>query len=182
MKDDVELHTSRLILRPVRLEDVEPWSAMLVDPETMQFLGGPRSSYLIWLELRSLGGGWYLDGFSRFSVLEKESGRWVGWVGPLSPQGWPGPEVGWGIIRDRWGLGYATEAASASINWAFDHLGWTEVSHFIGSDNFRSQAVAQRLGSYKRGTSVVPSLGTESSVEIWGQSREQWKLSRSHSG
>ena len=66
-----------------------------------------------------------------FSVIEKSTGRWVGRLAPWTPDGWPGTEVGWGIARDRCGLGYATEAATAAIDWAFDALGWSEVIHVI---------------------------------------------------
>ena len=33
-----------------------------------------------------------------FSVFEKDSGRWIGRLGPWEPHGWPGKEVGWGIV------------------------------------------------------------------------------------
>ena len=42
-----------------------------------------------------------------------------------------------------WGRGYATEGAAASIDWAFDNLGWTEVIHTIAPDNIASQGVAR---------------------------------------
>ena len=43
---DFELRTARLILRPPRLEDFEPWASMLADEETTRFLGGVRSPYV----------------------------------------------------------------------------------------------------------------------------------------
>ena len=45
-------------------------------------------------------------------------------MGPWSPEGWPGTEVGWSFLREAGGKGYATEAATAAIDWAFDALGW----------------------------------------------------------
>lgn len=70
-----------------------------------------------------VAGSWSLLGFGMFSVLERDTGRWVGRVGPLHPDGWPGDEVGWGIARGAWGRGYATEAAAAAMEWSFDILG-----------------------------------------------------------
>ena len=66
-----------------------------------------------------MAGAWAIQGFAMFSVIEKVSGRWIGRIGPWQPEGWPGTEIGWGIVRDRCGFGYATEAAAATIDWAF---------------------------------------------------------------
>ena len=110
-----------------------------------------------------------------FSVIEKSSGRWVGRVGPWYPDGWPGTEIGWGIVSDCWGRGYATEAAIAAIDWVFDVLGWSEVIHVIDIDNAASQAVARKLGSRKRGPARLPAPYESTLVDIWGQTREEWR-------
>lgn len=82
-----------------------------------------------------------------FSVIEKKSGRWIGRLGPWFPDGWPGTEVGWGLVRDAWGKGYAFEGCVAAIDWVFANLDWTEMVHSIHPDNAASKALAQRLGS-----------------------------------
>lgn len=38
-------------------------------------------------------GAWTIRGFSMFSVIEKDSGQWIGRLGPWQPEGWPGTEV-----------------------------------------------------------------------------------------
>jgi RimJ/RimL family protein N-acetyltransferase len=109
-----------------------------------------------------------------FSVIEKATGRWIGRMGPWQPEGWPGTEVGWSLVREAWGKGYATEGATACIDWAFDHLGWTEVIHCIAPENTASQAVARRLGStyLREGHLPAPING---SCQLWGQTKEQWQ-------
>ena len=47
---------------------------------------------------------------------------------------------------DWWGLGYATEAGAESIRYGFEEFGEDQLFSTILTDNFRSQAVAQRLG------------------------------------
>lgn len=172
------LETERLILRPQVVEDFDSWAALMADEEATRHLGGPQPRPVAWRGFCSNAGSWAMLGFSMFSVLEKASGRWIGRIGPLKPEGWPGPEVGWAIARDFWGQGYATEAAAASIDWAFDHLGWTEVIHCIDPDNLRSQAVARRLGSHNLRVGFLPPPVDDKPIDLWGQSRDEWRARR----
>ncbi len=169
------LETERLILRPTALEDFEPWAAMMADEETARFIGGVQSPAQVWRGMMTMAGSWALHGWAMFSVIEKASGHWVGRLGPWTPHGWPGTEVGWGIVRTAWGRGYATEGATAAIDWAFDHLGWTDVIHCIDPDNHGSRGVAERLGSYNRGPGQLPPPFEAARIDIWGQTREEWR-------
>jgi RimJ/RimL family protein N-acetyltransferase len=145
------------------------------DGDASRFIGGPMGRAAAWRGFMAMAGAWTINGYAMFSVVEKATGRWVGRVGPWSPEGWPGTEVGWGLIRDAWGKGYAVEAAAASIDWAFHQLGWTEVIHCIDPDNAPSQAVARRLGSVNRGPGRLPEPLQDYPVDIWGQTREAWR-------
>mgnify|MGYP003788524197 CR=1 FL=1 len=82
--------------------------------------------------------------------------------------------MGWGIASDRCRLGYAKEAATAAIDWAFEALGWSEVIHVIDVDNAASQAVARSLGSRNRGRGQLPAPYEAIAVDIWGQTRAEW--------
>lgn len=176
MIDGPQLETERLLLRPPRREDFDAWAAFVADEEAMRYLGGPQPRSMAWRYLLTIAGAWQIQGFSMFSVLEKDTGRWVGRVGPWFPEGWPGAEVGWAIVRDRWGRGYAGEAAAATIDWAFDTLGWSEIIHVIDLGNAASVAVARKLGSSHRGAGRLPAPHEQVSVDIWGQTRAEWAL------
>lgn len=176
--DTLQLETPRLILRMPRLADLDSWAAMMADEEAARFIGGVTSRELTWRSLMTMIGAWHATGVSMFSVVEKASGRWVGRLGPWMPEGWPGTEIGWAIVRDCWGRGYATEGAEAAIAFAFDHLGWTEVIHSIAPDNRSSQQVARKLGSQNRGAGRLPPPFADSPVDIWGQTRAEWKARR----
>jgi RimJ/RimL family protein N-acetyltransferase len=128
-----------------------------------------------WRSFMMMAGAWSLRGYAMFCVLEKTTGRWVGRLGPWHPEGWPGTEVGWGIVRDWWGRGYAAEGAAATIDWAFDKLGWTDVIHVIDLDNLPSQAVARKLGSRLLRRGHLPAPFDHTQVDVWGQSREEWR-------
>ncbi|HUN25119.1 MAG TPA: GNAT family N-acetyltransferase [Steroidobacteraceae bacterium] len=174
----MQIETARLILRPVRIEDFDAWVALMADAEAARFIGGPQPRSVAWRGFMSVAGAWHLTGCSMFSVLERETGRWVGRVGPWRPEGWPGPEVGWAIVRDCWGRGYATEAAVATIDWAFAALGWSEVIHTISPQNAISQRVAHKLGARNRGAGRLPPPFEHVAVDIWGQSRAEWDRTR----
>jgi len=173
--DDLQLGTNRLVLRPPRGGDLDAWAEMMMDEEAARFIGGVTPRAVSWRGLMTMIGCWHAHGFAMFSVIEKSSGRWVGRLGPWMPEGWPGPEIGWAIVRDCWGRGYATEGAIAATNWAFDHLGWSRMIHSIDPDNVASQKVAQRLGSRNLGPGRLPPPFEESRVDIWGQSRDEWR-------
>ena len=174
----LQLETPRLLLRPTGPEDFEAWAAFMADAESARFIGGVQPRPVAWRGFLTMAGAWVIQGFSMFSVVEKNSGRWVGRVGPWYPKGWPGTEVGWGIARDRCGLGYATEAATATIDWVFAELGWTEVIHTIAPENVASQVVARKLGSRHRGRGQLPEPYAHLATEIWGQTREEWLARR----
>ncbi|MBA3678233.1 MAG: GNAT family N-acetyltransferase [Sphingosinicella sp.] len=172
------LETDRLILRPPIAEDFEGWAEFLGDAEATQYIGGPQARAGAWRSMATMTGSWSLKGFSMFSVIERESGRWIGRLGPWQPEGWPGTEVGWGLIQSAWGKGYALEGAEAAIDWAFDNLDWTDVIHTIDPANIASQALARRLGSYNRGPGKLPAPFDHLSVDVWGQTKEEWRRHR----
>lgn len=173
------LETERLILRPPRLEDFDAWAAFMDDGEHVRYVGGRQSRPVAWRNMMSVIGSWTAYGFAFFSVIEKSSGRWIGRVGPWRPEGWPGTEVGWGIVADSCGKGYAVESAEATMDWAFEALGWTKVIHTIDLANVPSKKVAAGVGARLLRYGRLPEPFDDKEVEIWGQTREEWFARRS---
>ncbi len=172
------IETARLILRPPTLEDFPRWADFQADAETTRFIGGPKSPAEVWRVLMSVAGAWSLTGVGFFSVIEKASGRWMGRIGPWHPHGWPGTEVGWSLHADAMGRGYALEAAVASMDYAVDVLGWTDIVHTIDPDNVASAKLAQRLGSTHRGPGRLPEPFQDAVVDVWGQTAGDWASNR----
>jgi RimJ/RimL family protein N-acetyltransferase len=169
------LQTERLILRPPEAGDLDAWAGLMADPESARFIGGAMSRSQSWRVLAGMTGSWPLCGFGQFSVIERSSGDCVGRVGPWQPEDWPGQEIGWALMRRAWGRGYATEAASACMDWVFDRLGWPEAIHCIHPDNEPSKAVARRLGSTLARITRLPPPSDDFDCEIWSQSAEAWR-------
>ena len=169
------IETERLILREIDPErDFEAWARSMADENTVRYLGTrPMSRAEAWRSMAHVIGHWKIRGYGFFSLESKATGEWVGRVGPWNPEGWPAPEVGWTISPDHLRKGYATEAARASIDYAYETLGWDSVIHVILPGNAASIGVAEKVGSTLQGThSGVPGV-TDEEVLIYGQARRQ---------
>ena len=172
------LITERLILRPPVQADLDGWAAALADEEAQRYLGGAQPREVAWRKMAEMTGSWALMGYGMFSVILKDTGGWIGRIGPWRPEGWPGSEVGWGLARQAWGRGYALEAATASMDWAFDHLGWSDVIHTIDPQNATSIVLAHRLGSTRLRETALPPPFAGRMIDVYGQTAEQWKAGR----
>ena len=174
MPMDLVIGTERLVLRRWRVTDVAPNTEMLADPATARFITpdgkAVTDEFVGWRNAAIMAGHWALHGFGLFVIEEKQTGRYVGRVGPWFPAGWPGFEVGWGIARSFRGKGYAVEAAAASIDWAFACFETDKLVHCIRPENVASQKVAQRLGAtIERQVELVDHI-----VDLWVTRREAW--------
>ena len=167
------METERLVLRMFRESDTDAYAEMVGDPEVMRFLGGgqpvPRAE--AWRNMAMVLGHWHLRGYGMWAVEEQASGELVGRVGCWRPEGWPGLEVGWTLRRRFWGRGYATEAARASVAYAFEALDQTRVISLIAPENVNSIRVAERLGEKPEGEWDI--FGTK--VIIYAVGREEFK-------
>ena len=176
--DRLQLETPRLLLRPPRLEDFDAWADFMADEVATRYIGGVQPRATAWRGFMCMCGAWAMTGVAMFSVIEKATGRWVGRLGPWNPEGWPEPEVGWGIAREHWGKGYASEGAAAARDYAFDVLGWKRVIHCIDPDNQASAGVARKLGSVLLRPVRMPPPYEHVAMEAWGQAREEWRMRR----
>lgn len=144
------IRTERLILRQWDQEDIQPFSQMCSDKDVMEFfpkLLTAEESYTMGRRIQSLIAelGW---GF--WAVELPGQSKFIGFVGLHTPKESmpfsPCVEVGWRLAKPYWGMGYATEAAKASLRYAFTHLGLEEVVSFTTAHNMRSQAVMKKIG------------------------------------
>lgn len=162
-----------------RDSDTDAYAEMVADPEVMRFLGGKTMSREeAWRSMAMLAGHWQLRGYGFWAVEERASGELVGRVGCWRPEGWPGLEVGWTLRRASWGRGYATEAARASLEYAFEKLNQTRVISLIAPENVASIRVAERLGEKPGDEWEV--FGTK--VVIHEIDRATWEAGRSEKG
>ena len=143
-----EIVTERLLLRAFKEDDLKAYSEMCADVETMKYIGKgkPLSTEESWRSMAFILGHWLLRGYGLWAVEEKDSGHFIGRVGLFYPEGWPGIEVGWTLVRSFWGRGYATEAAESALKWGFANTQVQELISLIIPENQASIKVSQRLG------------------------------------
>jgi RimJ/RimL family protein N-acetyltransferase len=141
----VEIETERLLLRPVRVDDVDDLVAMHADPLTRRVFGETaRDEVEEWVE-RSLR-EWRERGHGRLAIVDRESGTFLGRSGLRFWPEFDEVEVGWVLVPAARGRGVATEAGRASIEWGFRDFALPYVTAMIAPDNDASTAVARRLG------------------------------------
>jgi len=143
------VETERLLLREWRPEDFEAFAEMSGDPEVMRFLGGARGGAESWRDMALQAGHWALRGYGNWAIERKADSVLVGRAGLWNPEGWPGLEVGWTLARHAWGHGYATEAAGAAIEWAWNNLETPSLIAIVDAENLASARVAERLGLHR---------------------------------
>jgi RimJ/RimL family protein N-acetyltransferase len=141
------LETERLRLRGLRESDLDPFAEFCASASLTRFVGGTSDRRGTWGRIAAYLGHWVLRGYGHWAIEEKASGRFVGYAGLWNPEGWPEPEVIWGLMADAHGQGYATEAARRAREHAYRELGWRTAISLIAPENLPSQGVARRLGA-----------------------------------
>jgi RimJ/RimL family protein N-acetyltransferase len=144
------LSTTRLLLRPFTEADLEAFAALNAHPLVVETLGTAltrsQSDAMAW----SLRAELEREGWGFWAVEVVGGATFIGTVGlhrvPSDRPVGPAVEVGWRLDPAHWGLGYATEAAQASLQHGFTVGGLAEIVAFTAATNFRSQAVMRRLG------------------------------------
>ncbi|MBC7143307.1 MAG: GNAT family N-acetyltransferase [Rhodobacteraceae bacterium] len=139
------LQTERLTLRAPRLADFERWAEFFASDRSRHERGplDRIEGYKTWAADVAL---WTLRGYGPFGLDDRATGDYLGEVGIYQPEGYPGPELGWFVVPEAEGKGYAAEAARAH---AFRDLGWTTAVSYIDPANARSIALAERLGAIR---------------------------------
>jgi RimJ/RimL family protein N-acetyltransferase len=162
-----QLETERLILRLPRLEDADAWSTAVADPEVMQYIGSGETGdrAIAAQSIERFIERWEANGFGQYAVERRDDGAFLGRLGLLvwdsrvwRPSTLPEAaeaaeiELGWTLLRDYWGHGYATEASAAVREATWTDLEPERLISIIHPDNVRSIRVAERLGAIKAET------------------------------
>ncbi len=156
-----EVRTDRLLLRRWREEDKAPFAALNADPQVMRYFPAPLDRAASDGFVARIEGRFAQQGLGLWALEVVATGSFIGFTGlnPM-PEGVPGSggmEVGWRLARHAWHHGYATEAARAAVQVAFE-AGLPEVWSMTAVLNEPSQAVMRRVGMSEHARFDHPAL------------------------
>jgi RimJ/RimL family protein N-acetyltransferase len=151
------IETERLRLRPHQVSDFTDCVAMWSDPAIARYtIGEPAPPQRTWQRILAYRGHWVLLGFGFWAVEEKSSGRYIGEMGfaehkrAIQPSLGGMPELGWALIAEAHGKGYATEGLRTAVDWGDSHFGLIDTACIIHPENHLSFRVADKLGYRER--------------------------------
>ncbi|MEM7777259.1 MAG: GNAT family N-acetyltransferase [Pseudomonadota bacterium] len=145
-----QLETKRLRLRGWYQADAVPLTKIF-EHESARFIGGQGNYAKAWRVMAMHIGQWAIHGYGTWAVEDRNSGELIGFCGLWHPGDWPELELGWSLMPDRRGHGFATEAAIAGRAWTYDQLKASTLVSYIDPANTPSIRVAERLGCVRDG-------------------------------
>ena len=142
--------TDRLLMRRWRDSDREPFAELNGDPDTLRFFPSTltRAESDAFVDL--IESRFEKQGYGLWALEVTATREFIGFTGlnplPDDVPGSGGMEVGWRLAKTAWGHGYATEAATAARDIAFDGIGLPELWSITAVLNEPSMAVMRRIG------------------------------------
>jgi RimJ/RimL family protein N-acetyltransferase len=158
------IETNRLILRPFEPSDAEAAFGWFGDPVVMRFTptGPDKSTDETKTRLGSYAKHQLVHGFSKWLILDRDSGLPMGDSGLLVLQDYGWVDLGFRFAQPYWGKGLATEVASAWVRAAFDEFRVGHLGAFVDPENVASIRVLEKVGFRAERQDVV--MGKKSVV------------------
>jgi ribosomal-protein-alanine N-acetyltransferase len=141
--------TERLIVRTWLLNDLKDFFEIYGNPEVWRYIdpkGVFKNESVARLALRRGISYQEEHGFCHWATVEKRKGRVIGACGFNLFEGGPDLELVYHFARPYWGYGYAPEAATACVSYAFEHLDPPRIIASIDPNNVQSQRVLEKIG------------------------------------
>jgi RimJ/RimL family protein N-acetyltransferase len=141
--------TPQLRLRHFTRHDAHDMAQVMADSEVMKYsLKGPMSVEQTHDFLENVVATYDRKGFGLWALEEKSTGHVIGYCGHyfLTIDGREEVELSYRLARSHWGKGLATEAARATVHYAFEVLKLPRLISLIDAENHGSVRVAEHCG------------------------------------
>jgi len=139
------IETHRLKLFRFQPEEALYFYTLNLDKEVLKFTGDkPFADLKAAKDFIKCYTHYDIHGFGRWSVYNKLNGSWLGWCG-LKQHNTDMVDLGFRFLRSEWFKGYATEAATACLNYGFNTLDLPVIIARVASQNEKSLAVIKKL-------------------------------------
>lgn len=140
--------TERLIARRLQPSDIASMLVVYGDADAMRWVGDGQpiteEQCVKWLEVTE--NNYRLRGYGMFTLVERNSGEIIGFCGLVHPGGQIEPEIKYALKRHYWGLGLATEAAMALLDFGAAVKGLRHVIATAAPENIASHRVLLKAG------------------------------------
>ena len=144
-----EFETRRLIIKPTSIEDVDLIYLIMNSPKFIKYVGDRKinsiqdaKEYIQNKMLPQL----YSEGYSNYSIILKKNKKKIGICGLYRREGIDGVDLGFGVLPEYEGFGYAYEASKQLVSVAFEEFGLQEIKAITAKKNYASQKLLERLG------------------------------------
>jgi RimJ/RimL family protein N-acetyltransferase len=129
------------------MDDLEHFFRLNGDEEIMRYIR-PAQSYEQSKEFLQKIITAYTErpGTGRWAMLEKENSRFAGSFAVIPVENSDRLQIGYSLLKENWGKGYASEAVKAGIQYVFGKLGLTEIAGITFPENIPSQKVLLKNG------------------------------------
>ncbi len=176
----IVLSTERLLLRTFLLDDLPFYAALNADPEVVRYLGGEPLTREHSDDIAAWANEVHAEeGIGLIAVARREDGAFLGMCGLHHQESFPDEvEVAWRLARKHWGNGYATEAATAWLDHAFEALHLPRVISIADEPNTRSLAVMRRLGMTFEREATIEDEGIVFEAVVYAITAERWRARR----
>lgn len=142
------LETQRLLLRRLKMDDVDDLLDIFSDPEAMRYYPATKNRREAENWVRAALDSYRKNGFGLWAAILKGSNEFAGQCGLVAQHvdGEEEVEIGYLFLRRFWGRGLATEAARACRDYGFEELGYARLISLIAPANRASRRVAGKIG------------------------------------
>ena len=151
--------SERLILSQTDLDDAEVVLAVMNTPKWIQFIGDRNVRSIE--EAKAYIEAKYLPqlhrlGYSNFTLIRKSDGVNMGFCGLYDREGVEGLDIGFALLPEHEGKGYAYEASRELLDRALGEWEISVVSAITTKDNTASQRLLEKLGLNRIGFITLP--------------------------
>ena len=151
--------TERLIIRPTSEKDAELIYQLYNTPKFIKFVGDRAINSIQdaekYIQIKMLPQLKTL-GYSSYSLITKADGLKIGTCGLYNRDGVDGIDIGFGLLPQYEGLGYAYESAHRLMRAAFEEFEIEEIKAITAKENISSQRLLEKLGLAMIGTTKLP--------------------------
>jgi RimJ/RimL family protein N-acetyltransferase len=150
-----ELFTERQRLRPPQREDLDSIYRLGSDPEVMRYItyGKTQSRREARRDLaKRIRGSRGKTGY--WIAEEKKDGSFIGWFTLKPLPGTKEYEIGYRLLREKWGQGFATEGCLRLLSYGFTTLNLPQITAVAMPENAASRRVMEKIGMQLKGTGI----------------------------